>query len=282
VRVNEASRFVFSGPGSWPLERAMQWARDHGFSRVDFNADGPANYPATFTPERVQAIRGLAAEAGLQLGIHSLSAVNMAEITPVMAAAADEYLRQNFELADTLGCGYVICHGGFHFSTDREERFAAALERMRRAVSWAEAYGLDIYFENHNKEPDEAEIHYQPRDVAETRRFFAAISSPRFKWACNVGHALLVPDGFDGFLDALGAERIGHVRLHDTHGRYEEHLLPGQGIVDFRQVFGRLCALGYGGPFTLDFGTPEDRAAWRDTFAAWLAEAAGATENTGS
>ena len=270
--VDYASRFVLSGPGSWPLEQALEWATERGFRRVDFNADGPANYPSTFTPERIRAVRRLAGNRGVQLGIHSSSAVNMAEITPVMAAAADEYLRQNLDLAQALGCGYVICHGGFHFTSDREDRLAASVERMQRAADWAAARGVDVYFENHNKEPDEAEIHYLPRDVAEARRFFDAVRSPRFKWACNVGHAELVPDGFDGFLDAFGVERIGQVRLHDTHGRYEEHLLPGQGIVDFRRVFRRLGSLGYTGPFTLDFGTPEDRAAWRDTFATWLAE----------
>ena len=49
--------------------------------------------------------------------------------------------------------------------------------------------------------PDNAEMHYIPHNVAETRRFFDAIEAPRFKWAFNVGHAHLVPDGFDGFLD---------------------------------------------------------------------------------
>jgi sugar phosphate isomerase/epimerase len=271
--MDQASRFVFSGPGSWPLERSMAWAAAHGFRRVDFNADAPANYPATFTPERIAAVRALADRHGLRLGLHTLSAVNMAEITPVLHAAVDTYLLQNFDLAQALGCGYVICHGGYHFSADREARLATAIDRMQRATGWAEARGLDIFFENHNKEPDEAEIHYMPRDVAETRRFFAAIDSPRFRWAFNVGHAHLVADGFDGFLDAFGVARIGQVRLNDTHGRYEEHLIPGQGIVDFRRVFRRLAAAGYAGPFTLDFGAPEDKAAWRDTFAGWLAEA---------
>src|SRR5918997_1078070 len=199
---DHASRFVFSGPGSWPLERAIEWAVEHGFSRVDFNADGPPNYPATFTPERVGAVRALAEGHGVQLGIHSLSAVNMAQITPVMAAAADEYVRQNLDLAKALGCGYVICHGGFHFSSDYESRFAAAIERMERAAAWAEERGLDVYFENHNAEPE-----------------------------------LLVPEGYVGFLDAFGVERIGQVRLHDTNGEWEEHFLPGDGIVDFPRLF---------------------------------------------
>jgi sugar phosphate isomerase/epimerase len=197
----------------------------------------------------------------------------MAELTPVMDAAADAYLRENLDLASRLGATYLICHGGFHFGGDRAARLSRAIDRLRRASDWAEERGLDIYFENHNKEPDQAEIHYLPRDVAETRQFFEAIDSPRFKWAFNVGHAHLVPDGFDGFLDAFGVDRIGQVRLNDTHGRYEEHLVPGQGIVDFRRCFRRLAAAGYRGPFTLDFGDAAERARWRTTFAGWLAEA---------
>src|SRR5262249_25454573 len=104
---------------------------------------------------------------------------------------------------------------------------------------------------------------------------FEAVSSPRLFWACNIGHALLVPDGYAGFLDEFGVERIGQVRLHDTNGLWEEHFLPGDGIVDFKQVFTTLHDLGYRGPFTLDFGGPDQRAEGRDRFAALLVEVAG-------
>jgi sugar phosphate isomerase/epimerase len=272
ITVDNASRFVFSGPSSWPLEQAIRFAIEHGFSRVDFNADNAANYPVTFTPERVDAVRSLIAEHGVAVGIHSSSGVNMAEITPVMAAAADEYVRQNVDLAKALGGTHVIVHGGFHFSSDVEGRFAASIERLKLAVRLAEERDIELHFENHNFEPDRAEIHYIPHTVAEARRFFEAVSSPKLRWACNVGHAMLVPDGFEGFLNTFGAGRIGHVRLHDTNGEWEEHFLPGEGIVDFRQVFKTLHDHGYRGPFTLDFGAPDVKVAWRDRWAALLDE----------
>lgn len=272
--MDNASRFVFSGPSSWPLEQAIRWAVEHGFRRVDFNADNDANYPGTFTPERVALIQGLAAEHGVAIGIHTSSAVNMAEITPVMAAAADAYVRQNLDLAQALGCTHVIVHGGFHFSSDVEARFAVAIERLKLAVRLAGERGLQLHFENHNAEPEHAEIHYIPHTVAEMRRFFDAVSAPHLRWACNMGHAMLVPDGFDGFLSVFGADFIGHVRLHDTNGEYEEHFVPGGGIVDFRHVFGALHSAGYQGPFTLDFGTPDVKTAWRDRWAALLDEIA--------
>jgi sugar phosphate isomerase/epimerase len=268
--MDNRARFVFSPAAS--LDAVIQGAIDRGFSRVDFNADRPDNYPATFDDPRVEKLRALAKQHGIRIGLHTLSAVNMAEITPVMHRAADEYVRENFALAHKLGADYVIFHGGYHFG-DFETRLEVAIERLGLACQLGEQLGIDVFFENHNKEPDVAEIHYMPKDVAETRRFFDAVSSPRLKWAFNVGHAHLVPDGFDGFLNAFGVERIGQVRLNDTHGKYEEHLLPGQGIVDFKRVFRELTKRGYAGPFTLDFGSADDRAQWRDTFAQWLDEA---------
>jgi sugar phosphate isomerase/epimerase len=271
--VDHAQRFVFSGPGSWPLERALDWAVQHSFSLVNFNTDAEPNYPASFTPERAAAIKAQTAQHGIELGIHTSSAVNMAEKSPVVSAAVDTYLQQNFDVAQALGCRYVICHGGYHFSSDREARFKVAIERMQRAVGWAEARGIEIHFENHNREPERAEIHYLPYDVEETRRFLDAIQASSFKWAFNAGHAHLLPHGFDDFLDAFGVERIGHVRLNDTNGEWEEHMLPGQGIVDFHHVFRRLSQAGYSGPFTLDFGSPDERTVWRDVLAGWLTEA---------
>ena len=44
-----------------------------------------------------------------------------------------------------------------------------------------------MFFENHNREPEHAEMHYLPHNVEETRWFFDAIRSPHFKWAFNVG-----------------------------------------------------------------------------------------------
>lgn len=264
--MDNASRFVFSGPGSWSLEQAIATGIELGFTRVHFNADSPANYPATFTTDRARTIRSLVADHGIDLGIHTLSAVNMAEVTPALAAGADDYVRQNVELAATLGGTHLVIHGGFHFTSDYEERFAAAIERLRLALRLAAEAGVELHFENHNAEPEHAEIRYMPHNVAEYRRFWDALApAAPLRWACNVGHAMLVSEGFAGFLDAFGADRIGHVRLHDTNGLWEEHFRPGEngGIIDFRQVFTTLHHAGYRGPFTLDFGTPEEKGQWR-------------------
>jgi sugar phosphate isomerase/epimerase len=265
-------RFSFSGPGSWSLEQTLEWAAANAFGRIEFNADTPANYPASFDSSRVQTLRARAEGAGIRMAIHTLSAVNMAEITPVMAAAADEYVRQNMGLAGALGCDYIVVHGGFHFTSDVDRRMDAAIARISRAADQGSRVGLDVVLENHNLEPEHAEVRYMPHNVAEMRRYLDGLSASNIKWSANVGHAELVPEGFDGFLEAFGGARIAQVRLHDTHKRYEEHLIPGKGLVDFPDVFRKLTAIGFDGPFSLDFGRPDDKLEWRDKFAAMLDE----------
>ena len=58
---------------------------------------------------------------------------------------------------------------------------------------------------------------------------------------------------------------MAQVRLTDNTGEYEVHLVPGLGNIDFPDLFRRLDRLGYGGPFSLDFGTDADKLRIRDS-----------------
>jgi sugar phosphate isomerase/epimerase len=58
--------------------------------------------------------------------------------------------------------------------------------------------------------------------------------------------------------------RIGLVLVADNRGKYEEHLLPGQGTLDFSRLFKRLEGDGYRGPYMLTFGDREQKIAGRE------------------
>ena len=129
--MNTLRRFTYSAGRDRPLEASAAWAAEHDFGAVEFNADLPPNSPDQWDDARVTAFRKLRAEHRLAAGIHTSSAVNNAEIVPVVGDGVAAYLRQNVELAARLGCGYVIVHGGYHFG-DREQRREAARRRLER------------------------------------------------------------------------------------------------------------------------------------------------------
>jgi sugar phosphate isomerase/epimerase len=255
--------------GGRRLEEALEWAARHGFRYVDFNADLGPNRLDAWGDARVRGVRDCCDGHAIRLGLHTLSGVNVAEFSLHVAPGVDRYLEANVELAARLGCGWIVVHAGYHFSAQVEARKAASLERLGRATALAERAGQRLPLENLNREPQDAEVHYLAHTVEECRPYFDGIRSRHFGWAFTVNHAHLVPEGIDGFLDAFGVGRLGEVRLADSRGEKEEHLLPGQGTIDFRALFGRLEASHYTGHYTMAFGTDDDKLRARERLAAW-------------
>jgi sugar phosphate isomerase/epimerase len=249
------------------LEDGLAWAAAHDVHHVDACLEGAPdhpNAPATWTEERVAALRTTCDRHDIRLGLHSSSAVNVAETSPLLADGADQYLRTYIDLAGRLGAGWIVVHGGYHFTSDYAARRAASLARLQRAAEHAERMGTRLLLENLNREPEHAEIRYLAHDLEECREYFGKIPSPALGWAFTVNHAHLVPEGIDGFLDAMKLGRCGEVRVADSHGRYEQHLRPGEGTIDFTRMFERIEGGGYGGHYMLAFGTLDDMLAGRE------------------
>jgi sugar phosphate isomerase/epimerase len=253
-----------TGPGGPNIEDGMAWAADNGFHYLDFNADHGANALARWDDERVASVRALADKHDLHLGIHTLSAVNVAEFSPYMSEAVDAYIQANVDLGRRLGVDHVITHAGLHQSSELDLRYPASLEHLQRAADYAQKAGVTLLLENLNHEPDDAEVHYMGHSIEELQVYWDNISPEALKWGMSANHTHLLPGDFDSFLDAFGVGRIGLVLVADNRGRIEEHLLPGQGTMDFARLFQRLEGGGYQGPYMLTFGNREQKIAGRE------------------
>ncbi len=253
--------------GRRPIEDGIAWAVANGVRYIDccLEAAGAApNAPHLWSDGRAAAVRSAAERGGVHLGLHTLSGVNVAETAPFVAEAVDRYLEAYIELAPRVGAEWIVVHGGFHFTSDYAARRAASLDRLARAVERAERARVRLLLENLNREPEHAEVRYLAFSVEECREYFSRIASPWLGWAFTVNHAHLVPEGVSGFLDAIGLARCGEVRLADNRGDFEQHLKPGEGTIDFGDMFRRIEGGGYAGHYMLAFSSPEDMLAGRD------------------
>jgi sugar phosphate isomerase/epimerase len=247
------------------LEDGIEWAAKNGVRYVDIQLDTAANALTMFDDRRAEAVRTLCEKHGIRLGLHTLSAVNVAEYSPYVAEAVDQYLKGYIDIYPRLAAQWIVVHAGYHFSSDKKMRMEAGLERLKRIVDYAEKKGALILLENLNKEPDDAEVHYLAHTVEEWRYYFEAIRSPSFRLSFTANHAHLVPEGVEGFVDALDMNLVEEVRLADCfrNGR-EVHLKPGAGDLDFGDMFKRIEAKGFKGHYTNAFGTIDDMLAARD------------------
>lgn len=241
------------------LEDGIEWAAKHQVRYLDVQLDTAANAITTFNDQRAAAVRAACEKHGIHLGLHTLSAVNVAEYSPYAAEAMDQYLKSYVDIYPKLGAKWIVVHGGYHFTADRQLRMDAAVERLKRTVAHAEKNGALLLLENHNTEPKNAEIHYIPVTLEEWDYFQQRIQSPNFQLSFTVNHAHLIPEGVAGFCDALDFNRVAEVRLADCHRLgHEVHLKPGEGDLDWVDMFRRVEGKGFKGHYTNAFGTLDD------------------------
>ena len=247
------------------LEEGIEWAAQHAVRFIDIQLDTSANAVTAFDDRRAERVRQLAATHGITLGLHTLSAVNVAEYSPYVSEAVDAYLKSYIDIYAKLGAQWIVVHAGYHFTDDIDMRMQAGCARLQRMVDYAEQKSAVLYLENLNNEPADAEVHYLAHTVAEWMYYFDRIRSPNFRMSFTANHAHLVPDGVDGFIDAIDFSRVGEVRLADCRrlGK-EEHLQPGAGDLDFGNMFKRIEAKGFKGHYMNAFGTLDGMLAGRE------------------
>jgi sugar phosphate isomerase/epimerase len=252
-----------------PLEDAIAWAAHNEVSFIDVQLDGGDNAFTRIDSACAGRVREKCERHGIRLGLHTSSAVNVAELAPLVGDAVDAYLRAYIDAAVLLGSTWIVVHAGYHFSSNVTLRMEAGLERLRRVVAYAETKNTRLLLENLNKEPSDAEVHYLAHTVEEWRWYYEKIQSPAFGLSFTANHAHLVPEGVEGFLATIPLERVAEIRLADCfrNGK-EEHLLPGDGDFDFTGLFRELEARGYEGHFTNAFGSLDDMLSARIKFAA--------------
>jgi sugar phosphate isomerase/epimerase len=247
------------------LEDVVAWAAGHGVRFIDVQLDTGANALGTIDNARAAAVRTECERHGVNLGLHTASAVNVAEYAPLVSEAVDRYLEAYVDAAALLGAGWIVVHAGFHFTSDRDQRMRVGRERLQRLAEYAERRGALILLENLNKEPDNAEVHYLAHTVEEWRFYFDHIQSPSFRLSFTANHAHLVPEGVAGFVDAVDFARVHEVRLADCfRNGHEVHLRPGAGDLDFADMFRRIEGKGFRGHYMNAFGSLDDMLAGRD------------------
>jgi sugar phosphate isomerase/epimerase len=246
------------------LEDAVEWAAENKVRYIDIQLDTGDNALGTISGIRGSRVRALCEKHHVTIGLHTASAVNVAEYAPYVGDAVEAYLKAYVDAAVRVGAKWIVMHAGFHFTSDKDQRMKAGLDRLKRVVVHAENKGALILLENLNKEPDDAEVHYLAHTVEEWRYYFNAIDSANFRLSFTANHAHLVPEGIPGFIQAIDLSRVGEVRLADCfRNGFEEHLKPGAGDLDFGDLFRRLEGGGFKGHYTNAFGSLDDMLAAR-------------------
>ncbi|GAB4305387.1 MAG: hypothetical protein Kow0097_03610 [Candidatus Bipolaricaulota bacterium] len=216
-------------PGTW--WDMVELCQRLGFAGVEFKHELPFILPDRWGPEMVHRIAQLGREEELVFSLHG-PYTNIGALLPNRwKEAVDEHLRA-LECAEELGASTYTVHPGWvekKYATPDlvarcRDNTTRALERMS-----TQADSLTICVENQNPaEADKAKCGFT---VEQLRKIVDGLNPVGF--TLDVGHAQLLDGRPDQFLQTLGPTRIRVGHLHDNGGEADDHLPPGQGIVDW-------------------------------------------------
>ena len=248
------------------LEDAIDWAAKGGLRHIDIQLDTGKNAMPLFDAKRCAGVRKLLDKHGLKLGLHTNSAVNVAEYSPVVSDAVTDYLKRYVDIVPKLGASWTEMHAGYHFTRDKQARMDAGKERLKRVVPTPRKRGR-VLLETSTGAAD-AEIHYLAHTVEEWQYYWDI----KFRISNFVSPSPRAPrsEGIEGFVKAITSSGGGSAACRHWRNGYES-LNPARAT----SISAHVQAVEGRGPraYTNAFGSLDDMVAGRDYLVARAREA---------
>jgi sugar phosphate isomerase/epimerase len=205
--------------------------------------------PASFSP-LVREYRHLKESLGLYLLCHGPREGDPNDVRALESGYYPKIL-QILPIMNRLDMHLLTLHLWLDRRFIKEQVLSFKIQLLNRIVLEASRRKITICIENLSEEA---------RDMA---RALAEI--PDLMITLDLGHAQLLSEenrSF-GFLSECPA-RVKHIHMHDNRGGNshldDAHLPPGQGTVDFKNIFKIVRRIGYEGTLTLELKPKEIRS----------------------
>ena len=236
------------------LVEALQKIAALGFRGVEIMCDKPHLYPPSYGDEYLSRLRGLIDEYGLKvtnLNSFTLFAVGNTYLPSWIEPEKErreiriEHTLQCLKLADFFGCKNIsVPPGGPLGGLGREEAMSLFHRGLERVAPVAEDLGVKILVE---PEPD-----LLMENTSEFKSFIRDVTSPAIGLNFDIGHFFCAGEDPSAAFQEL-FEWIGHVHLEDiAESRLHNHLILGEGAIEFEHVFKTMIGLGYEGDVSLE------------------------------
>jgi D-psicose/D-tagatose/L-ribulose 3-epimerase len=249
--------FIWTATMDEELSDTLRFLKQTGFEFVEMPVSGTADHPADL--QKWKKLGQQAAAIGLGVQTCSMLPADKCLINPDPAVrqAGVDYLKHVVDCSAAAGSTILMgpLYAGFKTFTGRPatpDEWQWSVEAMRQVAEHAQQQGVTLAIESLNR----FEI-YLLTCADEVARYVEAVDHPNCKAAFDTFHANMEEKNVPDAIRRL-APHLVHVQFSEN-----DRSTPGQGQINFGQVFETLREIGYAGPIAIEaFGpNPPDLAA---------------------
>jgi sugar phosphate isomerase/epimerase len=241
----------------YSLEDSIKAIASIGYEGIELLCDIPHAYPPNFGEERIQSIRKLLSSHSIQ--ISNLNAFTLYAIGDVYHPSwieESEKLRE-LRIQHTINCLHLANKLGVKNISTLPGGPMVGVDRKN--ISYFEKLFIDgLLKASKIAEKDGVKILVEPEpslfleNSTQFRNFMDKVNSDYVKLNFDIGHFFCVGEDPAKLVYDL-ADYIEHFHLADiAYSRIHNHLIPGQGAIDFEPVFNAINEIGYRGFVTVE------------------------------
>lgn len=264
-----ALKFAYSTNAytEFPLSYAILDVKRCGFDGVEVLADVPHADPLKIPAQRVRRLARLIERLGL--GVSNVNAnTNVAldrrhgdGFSPSLIDRRKrdrqrrlEFLRAAVDLSRALGARNMAISTGRMDPGDRRDNAMRRLQdSLSRLLDYAEPRGIRLGLE------------YEPgllvHDCETLEEILERVPHPFLGANLDIGHAYCAGEDVPATIRRLG-KRVWNFHFEDIRDRVHQHLVAGEGDIDFVTVLQAIRQIGYRGYITLELYPYKDRPGW--------------------
>lgn len=244
---------------NFSFAEACRRVKQAGYAGIEIMADVPHAWPAYLLPEQKKEIKKQITDHGLQISnvnAFMMNAINdhrqkywhpswIEPYQPYRQVRIDHTMRA-LDMAREFGAPCITTEPGGPLEPGQSWDDALQLfcESLRPVADHAKSIGIPLLIEPEPGLLLETAAHYE--------RFAQVFNHPGIGLNFDIGHMYCVKDDPATAIRQL-AKHIRHVHLEDiAASRVHQHLVPGQGVIDFKPVIQALRDVKYNGWVTIE------------------------------
>jgi protein FrlC len=241
-----------AGFSRYPLEEAYKAAKESGFDAIEIGGFRPHAHTWDILDGLGDVIKGYSKKYGLPVVSYAPentgSPHSLVFEDPKLNADSLEYFKRTLDAAkaiDSEYCMFACNHPGY----GRRERDVRKLfiDNIKELGKYAQNIGQTIILEPVT--PYEGTILVSSDDLAWA---LEEVNNPRVKAMLDLACPITNAEPTIDYFTKCGPENIVHIHFIDSTPDSEDHLIPGDGAIDFEGTMRMLKQVGYDGYLSLE------------------------------
>lgn len=237
----------------YPLDEAIRRLAHFGYDGVEIWGGRPHAYWEDMDDNRCSKIRKALNETGLEISnfipAQFRYPTNLATTDEQIRKHSVDYIKKNIDAAEKFESPYVsLCPGFSLYGEKKEHSYNAMMKSFEELIQYSKKKNLKLLIEPaHAMETDHV------LTVDDGIKVVDALGKENMGLCIDTGHMFVNKESLVNVAEKIQGYTV-HYHIDDNMGNSDDHLVPGEGKINFDLFISNLIKYNYTGFLTLELG----------------------------